>query len=85
MLLQSMPPGEIIRQVFGRHAMEAIQPRLESTVIGVDVLNMVGTVNDTLALAQVDGHMSNVLYLTEGTIDGIAVADQHGIGIEHRF
>jgi hypothetical protein len=49
-LLQGLLPSEIIRQGFYGHAVEAIQPKLESVVIGVDILNGISALSDELAL-----------------------------------
>ena len=51
---QTPAPPEIVGQVFGRDAVETRHPALETAVVGVDVLDVEGVVDDPNACAEID-------------------------------
>jgi len=72
-IVQGAKSVQIVVQVVGGDTVKAIDPLFEATVVAVDVLNMVRTI-DTDAIAQVDGIMSNICILGKVVISQIAIA-----------
>jgi hypothetical protein len=54
MPLNQATPAQIIAQVVGSDTVEAAHPLLESAIVGIDVLDMIDTGDDTLTSGQID-------------------------------
>lgn len=57
--LKEAAPAQIVVEVFGRNAVESAHPRFQSTVVGIDVLDVEDAVDDTNALLYVQSAMRN--------------------------
>lgn len=54
MPLNQATPAQIIAQAVGSDSVEAAHPLLESAIVGIDVLDMIDTGDDTLTSGQID-------------------------------
>ena len=84
MIVQAAKPAQIVVQVAGGHAVKAVEPLLEASVIGVDILDMHGSV-DAQARAEVDGVVGNTRVLRELAVGRIAVTHQQRIPGQDRM
>ena len=48
--LDKASPAQVVAQVTSDHTMESAHPFLQPTVVGIDVLDMINTRNDTLII-----------------------------------
>lgn len=64
--LNQASPAKIVAQVAGGNAVKTAHPFLQSTVVGIDVLDMIDTRNDTLAGCQIDGAVGDVHLFGDG-------------------
>lgn len=76
-------PSEVIGKVFRGHTMEVIKPVLESAVIRIDVLDMIGA-PDANPGGEIDRLMGQGDLLREIAISRVSVADQQAVRIEYR-
>lgn len=53
------PPAQIVFQVLGGHAVKAVHPAFEATVVGIDVLDVKHTVDDPWAMLDVERQVGN--------------------------
>ena len=77
--LQHAAPAEVVLQVLGGYSVEAANPLLEATVVGVDILNVEGSVNDPDALLNIDGPMGKAGGTGNRLIDPSAIRAKNGI------
>ena len=81
---QASAPPEIVGEILGRNAAEAGHPALEAAVVGIDVLDVEGVIDDPNPRAEIDGLLGDMGLGGEGTVDRGTVGTQHGIGVEDR-
>ena len=75
---------QVILQIFRRHAMETRHPSFESTVIGIDVLDMVNPSDHANSRGQVEGAMGDLQVLRDGPVHAGAIATQDDILSQER-
>ena len=59
MPLNQSSPAEIVAQIMGGYAVETAHPFLEPAIVGIDILDMIDTRDDTLTSGQIDRAVGN--------------------------
>ncbi len=75
--LQHAAPAQVVREVPGGHAMKASHPALQSTVVGIDVLDMESTLAYPLAGARVHDVVGDALSPGKIGIDRRPITAEH--------
>ena len=78
------PPAQIILQVLGGYAVEAMHPAFEAAVVGIDVLDMEDTVDDAWAVLDVERSVGNPGGASKGGINAGTVGAQNRLLIDQR-
>ena len=84
MSVHAAEPAQVVVQVVGGEAVKAMEPLFEAAVIGIDVLDVDGTL-DMDACADVDGVVGNAGVLRKIAVGPIAVAHQQRIRGQDRL
>jgi hypothetical protein len=72
-------PTQIIFQILGRDPMKFFHPLLESAVVGINVLDMVNSINDPNASREIDGAVNNAEAMRHRSVDGSSITTENGI------
>ena len=80
MKFKSSSPAEIVWQILGRDAVEAIHPLLQTGVVGIDVLEMEDELLDPDACGQVERFVGDVGGFRYCPIGGGPIGAKNGLG-----
>src|SRR5690606_9605137 len=72
-------PAQVIFQVFGCDPMKSFHPLFKSAVVGINILDMVNTSNDSNSSREIDGAMGNSEAMSHRPVDGSAITTENGI------
>jgi hypothetical protein len=72
-------PTQIIFQILGRDPMKSFHPLFEPAVVGINVLDMVNTINDSNASREIDGAVNNAEAMRHRSVDGSTITTKNGI------
>ncbi len=84
MPLNQVTPAQIVAQEVGGDAVEAAHPFLESAIVGIDVLDMIDTSDDTLTSGQIDRPVGEAHFFRHCRQRLLSVAVQNDIGCQKR-
>lgn len=77
--------NQIIFQILGCDPMKSFHPLLESTIVGINVLDMVNTINDSNASREIGRTMSNSEAMSHRSIDGSTITTKNGMFRQNRL
>ena len=80
MKFKSSSPAEIVWQVLGRDAVEAIHPLLQTRIVSIDVLDMEDVLLNPDTCGDVDRFVSNGSVFRHGPIRGRPIRTKNSLG-----